>query len=158
MDFTPILQPIEEGVVTMAGLAITAGVGLGLKWASSHLAFLRTAAGVKMVSEANSVVQSAALNASASIVAGIQSGRIDPTNRAGLMIAATDLVSSVKAKVPDAVAILRPAEGAIAGMIADKAVLAATAPAPAAVTAAPAQLGSTGITGLSTFSNVQAHT
>jgi hypothetical protein len=130
MDLTPILQPLEEGAVTAAGLSITAGVAFGLRWLSAHLAFLRTAAGAKMVSDANAVVQAAAQNASASIVAGIQSGRIDPTNRAGLMIAASDLASAVKAKVPDAIAILRPAEGAIAGMIADKALLAAIVPAP----------------------------
>ncbi len=129
MDLSPILQPLEEGAVTAAGLAITAGVGLGLKWASSHLAFLRTAAGAKMAADANTVIQAATQNASASIVAGIQSGKIDPTNRAGLMIAAADLASAVKAKVPDAIAILKPAEGAIAAMIVDKAVLAAAVPA-----------------------------
>lgn len=80
MDLSPILQPLEEGAVTAAGLAITAGVGLGLKWASSHLAFLRTAAGAKMAADANTVIQAATQNASASIVAGIQSGKIDPTN------------------------------------------------------------------------------
>jgi hypothetical protein len=160
MDLTPILQPIEEGAVTAAGLAITAGVAFGLKWLSAHLAFLRTAAGAKMVSDANAVVQSAAQNASASIVAGIQSGRIDPTNRAGLMIAASDLASAVKAKVPDAIRILQPAEGAIAGMIADKALLAAVVPAPVAkatpVVSVLGQVGAQSLQGLaSQVGNVQ---
>ncbi|HET6610127.1 MAG TPA: hypothetical protein VFG62_25910 [Rhodopila sp.] len=139
MDLTPILQPLAEGAVTAAGLAITAGVGLGLKWLSAHLAILRTTEAQKMIVGANAIVQAAAENASSKIVADIQAGRLDPTNRAGLVMAASDLVSSVKGKVPDAVALLQPAEGAIAGMIVDKAIaqntkLVAAAPVVAPVT------------------------
>lgn len=138
MDMTPILQPIEEGAVTAAGLAIATGVGLGLKWLSAHLKILQTSEAQKMIVGANAIVQSAAENASAKIVADIHAGKLDPTNRAGLLVAANDAVAAVKAKVPDAITLLKPEEGALAGLIADKAVLvaakAASAPQPAATT------------------------
>lgn len=135
-DLSPILAPLAEGAVTAAGLAITAGIGLGLKWLSAHLKVLQTSEAQKMIVGANAIVQSAAENASAKIVADIQAGKLDPTNRTGMLIAASDLVSSVKAKVPDAVALLKPAEGAIAGMIVDKAILTTAAATPAQPTLA----------------------
>jgi hypothetical protein len=127
MDWTPILQPLEEGAVTVAGLTFTAGIGLGLSWLRGHVTALNSAAAATTLASMNTIVQSAAANASGSIVADIRAGKLDLADAAGLKAAATDAATAVGAKVPAALAVLQPAAGAVAEMVLQKTHLALAA-------------------------------
>jgi hypothetical protein len=120
MNWSPLLQPIEEGAATVAALAITAGIGVGLKWLRAHLTALNGAATASSMASMNGIVQSAATNASGSIVADIRAGILDIADSAGLQTAAATAAAAVAAKVPVALATLEPAEGAVAEMVLQK--------------------------------------
>jgi hypothetical protein len=120
MNWSPLLQPIEEGAATVAALAITAGIGVALKWLRAHLTAVNGAATASSMASMNSIVQSATTNASGSIVADIRKGILDVADSAGLQTAAATAAAAVAAKVPVALAALQPAEGAVAEMVLQK--------------------------------------
>jgi hypothetical protein len=120
MNWSPILQPFEEGTATVAALAITAGIGVGLNWLRGHLTALNGAATASSMASMNSIVQSATANASGSMIADIRAGILDLADPAGLKTAAATAAAAVATKVPVALAALQPAEGAVAEMVLQK--------------------------------------
>jgi hypothetical protein len=120
MNWLPILQPFEEGAATVAAVAITAGIGIALKWLRAHLTAVNGAATASSMANMNSIVQSATTNASGSIVADIRAGILDVADSAGLRTAAANAAATVATKVPAALAALQPAEGAVAEIVLQK--------------------------------------
>ncbi len=138
MDWTPLLTIFEKGTVTAAGLAATGGISLAAAWLRKHLPVLGGAAASTTLANMNTIVQSAVSNAAGAVVAQIQTGQLSLTDKAGLQAAASLAAEAVKAKVPQALSILQPAEGVIAEMVLQKAHLAVAAPAVASVVGAAA--------------------
>ena len=119
-----LLQPIEEGLVSLAAVALTAGASLLTVWAQQHFTLANTAAAKSMEASANAVLQSATQNAAGDVIAGIKSGAIDLNDAAGLRRAAMSAALTIETKVPEAVALLRPSITVLADMALQKAHLA----------------------------------
>ena len=105
----PILSALVLGVASMLTIVLTFGTARLRAWLDSK----NQAAASAVVADASARMQAGMQNAAGRLALGIQVGTIDPTNMASVQRAAMTEATSLAAKLPDAVATLRPLEGAI---------------------------------------------
>lgn len=131
-EWLTLLGPVLAAVFGAAALLIgTAAAGLNKRLA----VWLEAKAGAevsKQVTDAATRMQNAMANEAGQLVLEIGAGHLDVTDLAAVRARAEQSEQAIKAKLPDAVALLKPLEGAIAGAIVGKlGTLTMTAPAAA---------------------------
>ena len=133
---SPIVSAVILAVASVLGIVLTFGSTRLRLWLDSK----NQAAASAIVADATVRVQAAMANGAGTIALGIQTGRIDPTSLPQMRQAAEVEAGKIAAKIPDALAVLRPLENSvIEGVMAKitRALPAVVTEAPVAAPAAP---------------------
>lgn len=123
-DFVTILSSvlvaILPGLVTGIAGALVLLFGLGAARLRAWFDARGQAAASQIVADANVRLQAATQNGAGAIALAIQTGNLDPTSMTALRLAAAAQAVSIQQKLPDALATLKPIEGALVDMILGK--------------------------------------
>lgn len=115
-----ILVAILPGMVTGIAGALVILFGLGAARVRAWLDARGQAAASQVVADANTRLQAATQNGAGAIALAIQTGNLDPTSMSALRLAAAAQAVSIQQKLPDALATLKPIEGAVIDMVLGK--------------------------------------
>ena len=126
---SPIVSAVILAVASLLGIILTFGSTRLRLWLDSK----NQAAASKIVADATVRVQAAMANGAGTIALGIQTGKIDPTSLPQMRQAAEVEAGKIAAKIPDALAVLRPLENSVLEGVMSK----ITRALPAAVVEAP---------------------
>ena len=126
---SPIVSAVILAVASVLGVVLTFGSTRLRLWLDSK----NQAAASAIVADATVRVQAAMANGAGTIALGIQTGRIDPTSLPQMRQAAEVEAGKIAAKIPDALAVLRPLENSVIEGVMSK----ITRALPAAVVEAP---------------------
>ena len=106
---SPIVSAVILAVASVLGIVLTFGSTRLRLWLDSK----NQAAASKIVADATVRVQAAMANGAGTIALGIQTGKIDPTSLPQMQQAAEVEARKIAAKIPDALAVLRPLENSV---------------------------------------------
>ena len=106
---SPIVSAVILAVASVLGVVLTFGSTRLRLWLDSK----NQAAASAIVADATVRVQAAMANGAGIIALGIQTGRIDPTSLPQMRQAAEVEAGKIAAKIPDALAVLRPLENSV---------------------------------------------
>ena len=112
-DVLQLLSPIISAMVLALAGVLTLLLGFGTTRLRLWLDGKNQVAASALVADASVRLQAAMGNAAGRLALGIQQGTIDPTDLVSLRQAAAAEAAGIAAKLPDALATLRPLEGAV---------------------------------------------
>ena len=136
-EWMTLLGPLLAALVlAAAGIITTLATGITGRL-KAYLDAKGQAEASKVVTDASVRVQTAMANAAGQIALKVQTGALDLTNGAAVLAEAHTQAELVVAKLPDAVELLRPMEGAIAAGILGKLGALAAVQTPIAVQVSP---------------------
>lgn len=115
-----IIVAVLPGLVLGIAGAVTILIGLGTTRLRTWLDARGQAAASQVVADASTRLQAAAQNSAGAIALAIQTGTLDPTSMGALRQAASTEAVKIAAKLPDALATLKPVEGALVDMVLGK--------------------------------------
>ena len=112
-DWLQLLSPIISALILAASAVLTMLLTFGTTRLRLWLDGKNQVAASALVADASVRLQAAMGNAAGRLALGIQQGTIDPTDLISLRRAAASEAAGLAAKLPDALAMLRPLEGAV---------------------------------------------
>ena len=112
-DWLDLVKPIISALILAISGVLTLLLAFGTTRLRRWLDAKNQAATSALVADASVRMQTGMANAAGRLALGIQQGTIDPTSVAGVRRAAATEAAGVEAKFPDALAALRPLEGAV---------------------------------------------
>ena len=112
-EWASLLAPVISALVIAAAMVGTAVLSGLTRRLGVYLDAKGHGEASRMVADASARAQAAMQNAAGQITLGMQTGRIDPLNFDKIQAQAVEQTKRIALKIPDALAILRPIEGAI---------------------------------------------